>query len=90
MTNDEIIEAVATALALQTEPNRQEWERPGYLREWHNHAIAAILATLDAIREPSEITAGAYFEALGKEADWVDTWRSMIDALRKEIENEKA
>ena len=79
---------MATALALQTEPKRQGWERPGYLREWHNHAIAASLALLDAIREPPEHMTND---------EWRVTWkahidaivRGMIDALRREIESAK-
>jgi hypothetical protein len=93
MTRD-LIETVARAIdAVEAYPGLDEPE----WRIWEEEAKAAILATLEGIREPSEamiendeisrisIRKAAAFHS--SELPCRDIWQAMIDALRAEIES---
>jgi hypothetical protein len=57
--------------------------RPLLLEE----AKAAVLATLEAIREPSEAVYLARPVIIPDRKDWATFWAGAIDALRAEIES---
>jgi hypothetical protein len=88
----QLIETVAQAM----HGNRYEWPRPEFAEhreDYRKEAKRAILATLEAIREPSNTMrlAGRVHEP-GTVDDPFNlipgaVWRAMIDALRAETES---
>jgi hypothetical protein len=82
-------------VAQEMHGNRYEWPLPEFAEhreEYRTMAKAAVLATLEGIREPSaRMTQEAerYLDSEGHLSAWEakEVWQDMIDALRAEIES---
>lgn len=91
MTREETIEAVARKIcAIESSVAWEDHHEVLGREHYSNIAHAAILATLEAIREPTRgvVIAGLGYatnSALPQYQQQVEEWRVMIDALRKEI-----